>query len=245
MAAKKGGRKAAEELVLAVMKKLDASGANRSKYEKFFRGMKDAEFASWAKKFCADPNANFYLEVRPFETEPSLADVRAAADILGIPLEERLYYRHDGNKDDPVATPVDVPVGYLIVKRLQQMLAKKNTYSLDISKRDMLLNQVSGDDKIARVSDSENYALSAMGMDKCLEELLGPRADNRAKKRQLYQALHADGMARLADLKSQPEDSQALAAADVFFLSAGLKTNLLTPGMALPRTLKRLNKDDR
>jgi hypothetical protein len=235
-------RKAVQDVVSRIMKILDKTGDNAEKYAKKFGAMSDGEFASWAKKFLADPDAHFFLVVIPFESEPTLGEIRKAAAALGIPLEERVVMRHDGHAGDPVETAVPCPVGYVIMKRLQQVLEKKNTYSLDIDKRDAMLGQVTGDDRIARVSDTENYALTVMGADATLREFLGPRSDNRAKKQKMYQDIYSNGYTMQRDMKSNPEDSQALSAADVFFLGAGLKTDLITPGMALPRTLKSLDK---
>ena len=57
------------------------------------------------------------------------------------------------------------------------MLSKKNTYSLDINKRNMKTGQVTADDKIARISDMESFSLLSYKEDPiCLREFLGPRA---------------------------------------------------------------------
>jgi hypothetical protein len=234
-------RKRAEALVYETMDILDKTKSNSAKYRTMFGAMSDDQFDKWAKAFMADPDRNFYLEVRPFENEPVLGEIKRALEHLDIPSEEYVYLRHDGDHS-PVRTAHRVPVGYLTMKRMQQVLAKKNTYSLDIDKRDMTTNQVTGDDKIARVSDAENFALTVMGADAGLQELLGPRADNRSKKREMYQSIYSSGYCQLKNMSSNPEDSQALSAADVFFLSAGLKTDLITPGYALPRTLKKLSQ---
>jgi len=59
---------------------------------------------------------------------------------------------------------------------IQQILTKKNTYSLDINKRALKTNQITGSNKISRVSDADNNALSIIGADFALKEFLGPRA---------------------------------------------------------------------
>ena len=56
------------------------------------------------------------------------------------------------------------------------MLQKKNTFSTSIDKRSLKTNQVTGDDKVARISDVESYALSTIEADAALREFLGPRA---------------------------------------------------------------------
>jgi hypothetical protein len=234
-----GDRKSAEAIVLSVMGILDATGANKARWKSHFQGMTDTQFIRWSRDFLEDPDSYFDLEVQPLGGEPGLGEIRKAAKIVNVPLEEHVWVSHGGSR---VRTPGPVPCGYLYLKRLQQLLAKKNSYSLDIDKRDMITNQVTGEDRVARVSDTENFALTAMGADNALREFLGPRADSRTKKRQMYGAIYSNGYCQLKDMTSQPDDSQALAATDVFFLGAGIKTDLITGGLALPRTLRNLNR---
>jgi hypothetical protein len=235
-------RKKYQDLVVETMKRLDKSGANAKKYAEMFAKMDDKQFDSYVKAFARDEDANFFIEVIPFETEPTLKMIAATAEWLGVPLEEYVFFRHEDPDGDPVRTSVRVPVGYLNLKRLQQILSKKNTMSLDIDKRDMLVNQVTGDDKIARISNVENYALSVMGADEGLKEFLGPRSDDGQMKRQMYSDISTKGYSQLQNLSSNPEDSQALSTVDVFFAGAGLKTDLITKGMAFPRTMRNMSK---
>lgn len=44
------------------------------------------------------------------------------------------------------------------------------------------LGDVKSESKVAGLSEPETYALMAIGAERALEELLGPRADNQEKK---------------------------------------------------------------
>jgi hypothetical protein len=93
---------------------------------------------------------------------------------------------------------------------LQQILSKKNTYSLDISKRTLKTNQVTDDNKIARLTDAENYSLSAIGANYALKELLGPRADSSDGKIDLYKQISMYGYAYQKDLSNDLSEKRTL-----------------------------------
>ena len=142
-------RKRITEKIYKVFSILDKTGLNTKKYQQLFEGMTDDEFKRYMKNFLNDEDKNFYLECLPNKNEPSLKQIKSALEYLNVPLDEYVYYRHDGNKSNPIRTRYKVPVGYIHIKRLQQMLQKKNTYSMSIDKRSLKTNQVTGDDKIA------------------------------------------------------------------------------------------------
>ncbi|ALN97827.1 hypothetical protein Bp8pS_148 [Bacillus phage vB_BpuM-BpSp] len=130
-------RQKIEALITKVISTLDVTGLNTNKYKKFFGKMTDSQFDQYMRKFLKDEDENFYLEILPNKNEPSLEQLNKALDILKVPMNEYLYLKHDGHKDDPIRTAYKVPIGYITVRRVQQILSKKNTYSLDISQRNM------------------------------------------------------------------------------------------------------------
>lgn len=130
-------RKQIEDKVYKVFSLLDKTGANTQKYKNLFKEMSDEKFDKYIKDMLRDKNKNFYLEVLPNKNCPRIKDCKDALDYLKVPTEEYIYYRHDGHESDPIRSRYKVPVLYVNLRRLQQMLSKKNTYSLDISKRNM------------------------------------------------------------------------------------------------------------
>ena len=113
MAFTKKKRKEIETLIFLVFDKLDKTNLNTKKYKDFFKGLNDKRFTSWATKFFKDPEENFFLEVLPYKNEPHLKDIKKAANVLKIPLEEVVTFPHLGG----VQTPQKVPVGWVFVKR--------------------------------------------------------------------------------------------------------------------------------
>lgn len=56
-------------------------------------------------------------------------------------------------------------------------------------------------------------------------------------KNQALRKINTDGYLSLEDLDSNPENKVALNTLDVFYIGSGIKTDLVTPGLALKDTL--------
>jgi len=220
-------RKSIEALVQKVFTAVDPSGINTKRYVELNSKFTDAQFTMLLDRFLESDDQNFYLEILPNKNEPTLRDIKKALDILGVPTDEYVYYRHEGHKDDPIRTSYPVPVGYLTLRRVQQILSKKNTYSLDISQRNMKTGQVTSDSKIARISDVESYSLVAIGADNALKEFLGPRADNTTAKTDMYRDISLYGSSFLKDMSKDLTENQTLNTLAVYLLGAGLGNDLL------------------
>jgi hypothetical protein len=106
-------------------------------------------------------------------------------------------------------------------------LAKKTSYSTDASKRSQLTGQLSGDDAVGRLADEEAYALKTVGAESVLKELLGPRADNRDKRLQMYQAIDKQGFVQYGTLKGDLKNQPTINYLDTLLLAAGLKSDLI------------------
>lgn len=104
-------RKKIETMIITTMNKMDKSGLNGDKYKAFFKSMSDEQFAKWSKSFLSDPEENFYMEILPYKNEPKLKDLIEAGDYLNVPLDEYIYYRDNGNIDNPIRSKYKVPVG--------------------------------------------------------------------------------------------------------------------------------------
>jgi hypothetical protein len=224
-------RKQIEGLVLTTMDKLDPTGYNTKQYKEMFTGMSNEAFSKYIESIATDEDSNFYLSILPWENEPSLIDIKSAADFLKIDLDEYVYFPDQSTTDGKsIRTPKPVPVGYLYMRRLQQVLMKKNSQSIDTKQRNPITGQVSGDSKVARDSDSENYALTTIGADEILRELHGPRADNIGAMNDMYRDISMQGYVRNADLTQDIGKKTTLNTFDIYIMGAGLKSDLLTTG---------------
>jgi len=211
------------------MATLDKTGLNSRKYAEFFRSMDDAKFKRWLEAFLKDEEENFFLEIIPHKNEPSLGDIEKAAKLLGIPLEERVVFPANGG----VKTKDAVPVGWLLIKRHQQIVSKKNSLANGIRQRNQRTGQVTGDSKAARESDMENYALQTVGANHALKELMGARADDMHSKKQMYGKISTEGFVQGGELKPDPQGKVTLNTINVLFLGAGIRTDLVSNSLVL------------
>jgi hypothetical protein len=243
----KAKRKQIEELVIGVLDRMDKSGYNSKQYKDFFKKMSDAQFTTFMNKFLKDENENFYIEVTPFENgqEPVMEDIKRAADFMKVPLNEYMYMPYANPDGEALRTVETIPVGYLHMKRLQQILSKKNSFSSNIEQRNAKTGQITGDDKNGKVSDTENYALVAIGAEAALKEFLGPRADDAVMKQEMFKDINKDNYTSLKNYTREVGNKQALNTLDVYFTGAGILTDLITPGYAFKRSMEDRNLRDR
>lgn len=233
-------RKKMESIIYAVFDKLDRTGLNTGKYRNMFRSMNDKQFSEYMDKFLNNFDLNFRLEVIPHKNEPSFKDIEDAAKLINMPLEEYVFWNDNTVDGKPIRTPNKVPVGYVHMKRLEQMVSKKTGQSFDLKERNAITNQVTGGSKTARNSDVESYALLLEENDQVLKEILGPRADNAGQKRAMYNTIARDGFVRMEDIRGNDSvfEKSVLNAFDAYLLGAGIKSDLITEGSKLPGSIK-------
>ena len=239
MAMTKPKRKQMETLIYTVFDELDPTGTNSTKYKKLFNDMSDAQFDSFFKQFFADENQFLVLDTVDYERDLTIENVESAAKKIGVPLFEKMALPFiNEDKDSPIVTKFDVPVGYIHIKRTQQVLSKKNTTSTDIASRSALTGQVVGKDKNARDSDAENFALVTIDADNTLREMLGPRADDMVMKSEMYAQIAQKGYVSLEGLPNDVDNKTTLNALDVHLIGMGIKSDLVTDSMMLKKSLK-------
>lgn len=207
---------------------LDPSGANTKWYHDKYDKVSDKEFDDWVK-WLDTLEHNFYWEFEEYKRPAKLENIEKAAKLFGIQLYERVAVPYlNGTAENVIVTPNPVPVGWTHVKRLPQTIHHKNSGSTSINKRNSKTGQVTGEDKNGRITDVETYAMTAYGAEHSLKELLGFRADDEAAKNQAYNRIERDGVVYMGDLQSSPEDKSAINTLDVFYTSAGMKTNIIS-----------------
>lgn len=236
-------RKEYENFIYDMMNTLDPTEENTMIYRKKFSSMTDKEFEKWLKEFFNNEDANFTMEAVPYKREIELKNIKKAANKIGVPLLEKVALPFENPDGDVVWTATEVPVMYINVKRVQQMVAKKNAMSTSIEMRDSKSGQVTGDDKNARNSDVENISLIAINADETLKEMVGPRSDNLVAKAEMLKKIAKDGYVSNKDYKINKFDKTAINTMDIYFLAAGVKTDLVTDGLLLKRTVLNQNKD--
>jgi len=123
------------------------------------------------------------------------------------------------------------------IKRVQQLLAKKNRYSFDTEKVELKSGQVKEESKVASLSDPESFALSAINANYALKEFLGPRADNQLQKMELYKQIVRDGYATLEAMTEDVTQSTTLNTVNMYLLGSGLNSDLIINGLKTAYTV--------
>lgn len=79
----------------------------------------------------------------------------------------------------------------------------------------------------------------ALGMENCLKELNGPRADDMVAKREMLADIAKQGYVKFSDLTYDVGNKATLNTVNTYFLGMGLKTDLVTKGNMLKSTLRK------
>jgi hypothetical protein len=230
-----------EKIIYDTFDALDPSGANTDKYKELFGSMNDNEFAKYMKDFLNDDNENFVLDIVEYEHGLDMNNIEKAAKVLNIPLMEYVYMPHlTMDKKHVVCSKEKCLVGYINVKRTQQLLHKKNGISVSNEKRSAMTNQVVDKDKNARDSDIEASLLVSLGADKILQEFHGPRSDDTIMKREMNQSIATKGYVQLDELENSPTNKVTLNTVNTYLLSMGIKSDLVSDTYILPKTSAEL-----
>ena len=130
------------------------------------------------------------------------------------------------------------------MKRLQQMLFKKNSVPTSTALRNQKTGQLTGHDKGGMLTDAENFALSTIGAEYAQREFMSVRSDDIKGKEQMLKLIQRDGYFNLKDIDSTLSDKTTLNTIDILLIGAGIKSDLVTPGLALNRTIEEKKKKD-
>ena len=234
-----------ESLIYNVFDALDPTGMNTDRYKNEFSEMDDNEFEKFMKNFLKDPNENFVLDIAEFENDLNMDNIEKAAKILDVPLMEYVYMPHlSMDKSNIVVSKEKCLVGYMTVKRTQQLLHKKNGISISNDRVSALTGQVTQDDKNSRDSDIEASLLVALEADAILQELHGPRSDDSVMKREMQKSIASTGYVLLEDLPNVSTNKVTLNSINTFLLGMMLKSDLVSDSYILPKLSNELFGDE-
>lgn len=227
-------RKQAEELVYKVMDALDPTKSMSKYYANLFKDMNDKQFLDYISK-----KYPYRFQTRIFKIEPTFIEIEKAANILGVPLMEKvatpdLYVNKDG---EPVWTK-EALVVYLHLKKMKQFLTKKNSISTNIVSRDNKTGRLVGHDKNGATSDREMESLVVSGMEDTLTEFSRARADSVEAKQAMYNTISTLGTVSLEDIPVDKTDVLSKNMMNVYMIGSHINTNLININNMTPQTIK-------
>ena len=219
-------RKRIEKLVFDFLSIVDinAKFKNRTYYEDLFNSMNDEEFDKWVANMGNTLEDTITVHQLPWESV-SLKQLKDASEFLKVPLEEYVYYRHMVDGVD-VRTRDKVMVGYINVKRLQQMLSKKNQFTFDTKNVDYATGEVKGKSKVHHISNAETYMLLLQNSKNTLKEFFGPRGSNLEQKKEMKNKIATDGWVSMKEIPVTESKNEAINTLDMYIISSGLRSDL-------------------
>lgn len=236
-------RKEAENLIYKVMKVLDPTGANAQWYMEKFSKMNDKQFYAY---FSQEFPIKFQMKM--FEIEPSMPDIQKAADLLKVPLMERIYmpFLYEDNNAKPVKSNFEALVVYVPIKKTKQFISKKNSMSTNTDERNAKTGRLIAKDKNGNTSDREFESLVVMDLPNTIREFSTYRADAMRAKDEFYATIAEKNMVSLNDVEVSKTDSVARNTLNTYLIGAGILSNLVTVGTGdsyvLPHTVANNNR---
>ena len=228
-------REKAEKLIYDVLDAADKTHTNSDYYKKIFATMSDNDFMEFCKR-----RLPFRFHTQVFKVEPKMYDIVEAFKVLDKPLLERvkLPYVYINNDGEPIESE-ECMVIYIHLKRMKQMLTKKNHTSINIEKRDMKTGLLTSDDKGGKETDREFESLATMGLDYTMDEFARPKADAMDAMAQMSNKILAKGYVSQEDLNVSRTDSLGKNLMNVYLIGAHLHSNLVDIDYVTPLTAKR------
>lgn len=229
-------RSTCEDLIYRTFSAIDPTGANTQYYQQLFSTMSDKQFTD-----LISGRLPFRYHVTPFENEPKMPDIFKAFKILDKPLMEKikLPYLAKNENGEPIESK-ECLVGYLNIKRLKQMLTKKNNTAMEIAKREMkLTGRLQGHDKGGLESIKEFEGALALGLEHTTAEYARVKAASMKAKAEAYNIINSKGEVSFDDIDTDKTDSIAKNALNVYLIGANLHSNLIDEEYYNPHTLDR------
>lgn len=218
---------------------IDPSGLNSNRIRQFFKSKNDKEFFKYMDTFFETYDLNFNISFIPQEQAIDMDRIHEIADKHGVEIYEYIY-RPDlsGDPDDPIGSVEKIATMDIPVKRLQQTLLNKNHTTTSISKRNQEVGQATGDDKIARMTDTEGYSMIVQNQYNSAREMYTFRADDMAMKADAMKQIAETGELVLDDIKNDSLNKTTMNTINYYMLGACLKTNFIDQnGYLLPSTI--------
>lgn len=239
MAISKETRLKCEELIYKTMSAVDKTGANTEYYQQLFANMSDREFEK-----LISGRLPFRYHATPFKNEPKMEDVFDAFKILKKPLMEkvRLPYIHKNEVGEAIESK-ECLVGYMNVKRLKQMLAKKTATALENSKRDMKTGRLLSEDKGAIQSIKDFEGAMALGLEHTTAEYARVKAAAMQAKKEAYNMINVKGEVSFNDIDPDKTDSLAKNTFNVYLIGANLHSSLIDDDYYTPHTLEARKRE--
>lgn len=228
-------REEIEQFIYKAYDAVDKTGANSEYYKNLFAKMDNKQFFKFLQR-----RLPFRIHTEIFKVEPSMADYFDGFKVLNKPLMEKvkLPYLYKDKNGNPIESK-ECLVVYINIKRMKQMISKKNSTAIEISQRDMKTGLLLNEDKGGKMSNKEFEGAAALSWDYTMDEFARVRADAMKAKSQAYNIINTKGTVSVEDISIDKTDSLAKNLMNVYLIGANLHSNLVDEDYYTPHTLKK------
>lgn len=228
-------REQIEQFIYSVFDAADKTGTNTEYYRTMFSKMSTQQFFNFISQ-----RLPFRLHTEIFKVEPSMQDAFDTFKVLKKPLMEKvkLPYLYKNTNGSPIESK-EALVIYINIKRMKQMLSKKNSTAIEISKRDMKTGLLLSDDKGGKMSDREFAGAAALSLNNTIDEFARVKADAMNAKTKAYNLINVTGEVSMKDINVDKTDSLAKNLLNVYLIGANIHSNLIDEDYYTPHSLKR------
>jgi len=227
-------RELAEKEILQIISDIDIHGDNAKIWKNHLSKMNDKEFDTLMHNFYDNP-AKYHIDIVLDQSGNKddildLDHLEKVAKKHKIKLREYVAFPHcnPDDPDNPFITATEVPILVMYVRKMQQMLEKKNFSAGNIDVCNPITGQVTGDSKAASLGDMQTAALVTNNQQDVIREFLTIRSDNMEGKLKMLDKIQSDGEVNYKDLNVNLDQCQSIQTLKVFMTAAMLKTDGIT-----------------
>ncbi len=221
-------RRRFQDRTIMLMNQLDKSGKNSTVWKNIFSMMDDKAFLIFMNSLKNDKNRTLFFElnndtINDKSANPDMERIVEVAKKNNIKLNKHVVFPHRSeDPSKPQITAYPVPVLYITVRRLQQILSKKNSITSDNDVRNLITGTATGASKSSSVGDVQIASLATKNMYDAITEFQGPRADDEISKAEMLHLISSTGGCSLKDLNIKTSNKQSISTAEIYLKAAGI-----------------------
>lgn len=211
------------DYVVDVIKTIEPSGENATRYKEFLSDMTLDEFDTFITHL-KNNDTNIHIYAPNVKTTLRQENIITAAKKVGVALMEKIW-RYDKVTGKKYLTPNEYLILQLPVRRVSQFLLHKMAVPDSDKKIDILTGQVTGDDRSSSITQVEIQALFARGLKNTLVELVKVRGGDVNAYANMKQQISETGEAVLEGLEPDTT-ARSVVIASVILKAMMIDTNL-------------------
>lgn len=231
-----------EKFIYDVLDAADITHTNSDYYKELFSKMNNNQFYNFFKK-----RMPIRFHQSAFKVEPKMYEIVNAFKILGVPLFEEVnlpYLYKDPKTGNPVRSK-ECLVVYLHIKRMKQMISKKNSTAMEITDRDLRTGLLTGKDRGGKESDFEFATLAINDLGHTMDEFSRVKADAMKSKEELYNIIATKGEVTEGEIQPERDESLGANMLYAYMLGSNVIANIAGSednGYLTPYTIRKRNR---